>query len=157
MENSDETTGTPKGEAAEGGYGDHYGPRVDMVDGSGNIGIAWAAVETVAVSGIGLIAATMFQETLQRAASDSYDGARGFFTSLRGRLRRSQTNTDVAQVELIVVQSEDGRWNLLLPGDLDEEAHAALIRDFDGLVRDAGDGRRFSIFWQDGKWIKQDA
>ncbi|MFC9706060.1 hypothetical protein ACFTWD_35835 [Streptomyces sp. NPDC056943] len=113
-----------------------------------------AAAGALAVPAIGFIAGTMFQEALQRAASDSYDGARRFFTSLRTRVRRSSTAPPGAEVELIIVRSEDGRWRLHLPGDLEHEAHAALIRDFDTLIKDEGDGQRFTVEWSDGRWVK---
>ncbi|MEU3396523.1 hypothetical protein [Streptomyces filamentosus] len=111
-------------------------------------------VVTVAVPAVTFIAGTVLQETLQRAAGDSYDGTRRFFASLRARLRRSRTTPPEPEAELSIVRSEDGQWALQLPGNLDHEAHAALIRDFDALVREHGDGERFTVEWRDGRWNK---
>ncbi|GGR51772.1 hypothetical protein [Streptomyces roseolus] len=138
------------GNASEDPYVGEDGIRLH--GGKGHTGIVHYVAEA-AVAGVGFMAAAMFQEALQRAASDSYDGARRFFTSLRSRLRRVVPQG--AEVELIVVQSEEGRWDLLLPGDLDHEAHAALIRDFDDLVRDENDGQQIVIHWADGRWVKE--
>ncbi|MFE5596594.1 hypothetical protein [Streptomyces sp. NPDC056549] len=123
---------------------DEYDSALDYLD----------QVATVAVPAVTFIAGTVFQETLQRAVSDSYDGARRLFTSLRTRVRRSRATPPEPEAELIIMRSEDGRWTLHLPGNLDHEAHAALIRDFDTLVRDHGDGARFTVEWRDGHWVK---
>jgi hypothetical protein len=122
---------------------DEYDSALDYLD----------QVTTVAVPAVTFIAGTVFQETLQRAASDSYDGARRFFTLLRTRVRRSRAAPPEPEAELIVMRSEDGRWALHLPGNLDHEAHAALIRDFDTLVQELGDGERFTVEWRDGRWM----
>ncbi|MFF8409462.1 hypothetical protein [Streptomyces omiyaensis] len=104
-------------------------------------------------AGIGWMAATVFQEALQRAASDGYDSARSFFTSLRTRLTRTESE---GEVELIVVQSEDGQWELKLPGNLGHDAHAALVRDFERIVREGErDGRPFTISWLGDRWIRR--
>ncbi|MER8047713.1 hypothetical protein [Streptomyces sp. NPDC094032] len=111
-------------------------------------------VATAVVPAVTFIAGTVFQETLQRAASDSYDGARRFFTALRNRVRRSRTAPPEPEAELTIMRSEAGRWTLRLPGNLDREAHAALIRDFDTLVREHGAGERFTVEWRGGRWVK---
>ncbi|MFD0151140.1 hypothetical protein ACWGQ4_02365 [Streptomyces sp. NPDC055721] len=130
-------------------------PGLWATSGKGSIVGGGVDLIAAAVPAVGFIAGTMFQEALQRAASDSYDGARRFFTSLRTRARRSPAAPPGAEVELIIVRSEDGLWILNPPGDLDYEAHAALIRDFDALVQDdEGDGERFTIEWRDGHWVK---
>ncbi|CUM35597.1 hypothetical protein BN2537_159 [Streptomyces venezuelae] len=125
------------------GEGDQY-DALDYID----------QIATVAVPAVTFVAGTMLQETLQRAAGDTYDGTRRFFTSLRARVRRSRAALPEPEAELTIMRSEDGKWALQLPGNLDYEAHAALIRDFDALVREHGDGERFTVEWRDGRWVK---
>lgn len=106
--------------------------------------------------GVGRVTVTLIQEVLQRAASDSYDEFRAFLTSLRSRVGKRDAATDTAHLDLIVVRSDDGRWELHLPGNLPEAAHVALVRDFDAVVRDAGGATPFRIVWDEDeqKWVR---
>ncbi|MFE6853942.1 hypothetical protein ACFVDH_24495 [Streptomyces sp. NPDC057674] len=114
-----------------------------------------AAVGAFVGSGIGLMAVSLFQEVIQRAATDTYDGARSLFSSLRARLARDTNQATGPEIQLIIVRDDHDRWALYLPGNLDHEAHAALIRDFDALTQDDNDGQSFVIQWVEDRWVKQ--
>ncbi|MFD7296475.1 hypothetical protein ACFV9W_24575 [Streptomyces sp. NPDC059897] len=61
--------------------------------------------------------------------------------------------------DLVVLRTPDGKLTVQIPGDLPEEVHAALVRDFVDIVDKAADGERIDLSWDERtrSWINRNS
>ncbi|NGN63355.1 hypothetical protein G5C51_05465 [Streptomyces sp. A7024] len=100
------------------------------------------------------VAAPYVQTLAGQAANTTYKAFTEKIKSLLSDKRQQHTPWD-----LLVLRTPDGELTVEIPGNLPEDAHAALVRDFIALVLDEPDAQRLHLVWDQrtGTWTKADA
>lgn len=120
----------------------------------GNSPIAWVPgiepMRWVVVITATWITAPFVQGIASQAANSTYRA----FSRLLGSISSGRHDIE-GKWHLLILQTEDGRLRVEIPGDLPRGAHSALVRDLDDLVAGGRDGEVIRIFWdeEDEKWV----
>ncbi|MGW4759081.1 hypothetical protein [Streptomyces chartreusis] len=125
-----------------------------LPEGSDNRSIEVAEVVGVAVLVLTWTGPPLAQALASRVTDALWQSFRRVLSQL-SELRERHPNG----VYLTIVRTEDEQLNMRIPGNLTEEAHQALIRDFDALVRGGTDTAPIRVRWDEetGKWAKAKA
>ena len=107
--------------------------------------------ESITVLICAWVVAPYVQGLAGQAATGTY---RAFTNKLRGVLG-TRRRPDGERWDLVVLRTPDGKLKVQIPGDLPEEVHAALVRDFVEIVDKATEDERIHVIWDERSrtWI----